>query len=173
MAHHGALETDLRALLTCDPPSMDITQALDSMQRLKRARGFIDRLEADITSRVDSLHAAGRSAPVADVLSRSQGVSSKEAQRRERRAKALDEAPAFGEALGSGTVSAEHADVLATVTTKLGDDVRSEFFSRQDALVERAATQSPEQFAKHCRSVLDRIAADGGVSRNERQRNDT
>lgn len=164
---------DLQAAVACDPTGLGTSQAIDLLQGLKRLRGFLDRVEADVAARVAALHAAGKSAPAADVLARSQGVSSREAGRRERRSKVLDEAPTFGDALASGRVNAEHADVLATVTAKVPDHVRAELFDRQDALVERASSQSPEQFAKHVRGVLDRLTADDGVERNARQRSET
>ena len=91
----------------------------------------------------------------------------------ERRAKALSNTKAFGEALANGDVSAEHADVLADLTAKVSDSVKAGFFDRDQELLATATTSSPEQFARHCRRVIARLERDQGIERNKQQRRDT
>jgi hypothetical protein len=153
--------------------SLTATEAVAVLDRVRTLRGLLDRVEAEITSRLDQLHSAGRGAPAADVLTRHQHISSTEAHRRERRAKALAQAASFGAALAAGAVAAEHADVLATVTARVDDQVRSEFFAQEASLLEQATGSSPEQFARHCRDVVTRLERDSGLARNEQQRRET
>ena len=103
--------------------------------RVRRLRGLLDSFEAAVSNRLSELHEQGRGAPPADVLSRNAHLSAKEAARRERRAKALANTKAFGEALAKGDVAAEHADVLADLTAKLDDEVKAGFFDRETNLV--------------------------------------
>jgi hypothetical protein len=110
---------------------------------------------------------------VTDVLSRNANVSAKEAARRERRAKALAKTKAFGDALAKGAIAAEHADVLADLTAKVSDTVTTGFFDREHELLAKAASSSPEQFARHCRSVIAKLERDEGLTRNKQQRRDT
>src|SRR5262245_25620494 len=146
----GDPHSELAAVLACRAGSLTASAAVAVLDRVRILRGLLDRVEADVTSRLDQLHAEGHSAPAADVLARNQLVSSSEARRRERRAKALASAASFGDALAAGAVAAEHADVLATVTARVDDDVKTEFFAREVSLLEHATASSPEQFARHC-----------------------
>ena len=164
---------DLAAMLACDVEALGTAEAAAAAGWVRRLRGLIDRFDADLTRRVDRLHADGRSAPVSDVLPRQQNVSAAEARRRERRAKVLERATRFGEALAAGTVGSEHADALANATCKLDDTVAAEFFAREDALLDRASGTTPEQFARHCRDLARRLERDQGLSREQQQRRET
>src|SRR5262245_36012240 len=164
---------DLAAVLACDAWTLGTAEAIAMLARVRSLRGLLDRFEADVTTRVNELYAQGRSVPASDVLSRNGHVSAAEARRRERRAKALERAKSFGDALAAGQVSAEHADALANLTGKLDDTVKDEFFEHEATLLDRATTSSPEQFSRHCRDLITRLERDGGLARNEQQRRDT
>jgi hypothetical protein len=164
---------DLEALLACDASVLGTPEAIEMLRRVRRLRGLLDRSEASLSNRLDTLYNEGKSAPVVDVLARQQNVSAAEARRRERRARALAKAKAFGEALAKGAVAAEHADVLATATAKLDEAVASEFFGHEASLLERASTSSPEHFARHCNELIGRLERQHGIERNERQRRET
>ena len=63
--------------------------------------------------------------------------------------------------------------MLADLTTKVTDEVKAGFFDRDQELLAKATTSSPEQFARHCRSVIARLERDQGIERNKQQRRDT
>jgi len=171
MAHDP--HVDLAAILGCDVATLGAADAVTVLHPVRRLRGLLDQFEASVSNRVSELCDQGRSAPASDVLSRNAHLSAKEAARRERRAKALAKTKAFGEALAKGEVGAEHADVLADITTKLDDEITTGFFEREQELVAKATTSTPEQFARHCRTVIARLERDQGIERNRQQRRDT
>jgi hypothetical protein len=140
---------------------------------VRRLRGLLDRIEADLTNRADELYGAGSGAPATDLLTRNQNVSAAEGRRRQRRAKALAKTKAFGEALADGTVTAEHADALANATAKLDEAVTEQFFGREHELLSRATCTTPEQFARHCNQLATKLERDEGLARNEQQRRET
>ena len=164
---------DLAQILGCDVASLGPADVVTALHPARRLRGLLDNYEASVANRANELYEEGRSAPASDVLSRDGHVSDKEARRRERRAKALGNTKAFGEALTKGDIAAEHADVLADLTAKVTDEVKAGFFDRDQELLAKATTSSPEQFARHCRSVIARLERDQGIERNKQQRRDT
>ena len=165
--------TDLAAVLACDVASRGVAELVSMLAALRRLRGLLDSVEAGVNTRLSELAEHGSAAPAADVLARNAHVSAKEAARRERRAKALANTKAFGEALANGAVTAEHADVLADLTTKLTDTVKASFFDLDDQLATQAAGLSPERFSRHCRNLISRLERDEGIERNQQQRRDT
>ncbi|MFW2334482.1 DUF222 domain-containing protein [Ilumatobacter sp.] len=165
--------TELAALTAVDVSACDVTGAIDLAQRSKLVRGWLDRFDAGLATHLNELYEEGEGAPAADVLVRNEGISAAEARRRERRAKALDDAPSFGDALATGTVTAEHADALANATAKLDDAVKGAFFDREESLLDEASRLTPEKFGRHCRDLVDRITKDQGIERAERQRRQT
>jgi hypothetical protein len=164
---------DLAALLACDVKGLGPADTITNLHRVRRLRGFLDRIEADLTNHSNELYQHGRGAPAADVLSRNQNVSAAEGRRRERRAKSLAKTKAFGEALAQGTVSAEHADALANATAKLDDKLTEQFFEREPELLAKATASTPEQFSRHCRQLATKLERDEGLARNVQQRRDT
>jgi len=164
---------DLAAVLACDVATRGIAELVGLLGSVRRLRGLLDRFEAGVNTRLAELNEQGKGAAPADVMTRTAHLSAKEAARRERRAKALAKTKAFGEALGTGSVTAEHADVLADLTAKLGDSVRDSFFDLDRQLATTAAGLSPERFARHCRSVIAGLERDEGIERNRQQRRDS
>jgi hypothetical protein len=171
MAHDP--QADLASVLGFDVAARGTAELVAVLGAVRRLRGLLDSFEAGVNTRLGVLNAEGRSAPASDVLTRNANVSAKEAARRERRAKALAKARAFGDALAKGSVTAEHADVLADVTAKLDDTVTASFFDCEQELAAKAACLSPERFARHCRTVISNLERDEGIQRNKRQRRDT
>ena len=164
---------DLAALLACDVNGLGPADTITNLHRVRRLRGFLDRIEADLTNHSNELYEDGQGAPAADVLSRNQNVSAAEGRRRERRAKALAKTKAFGEALAEGKVSAEHADALANATAKLDDKLTEQFFEREPDLLAKATASTPEQFSRHCHQLATKLERDEGLARNAQQRRET
>jgi hypothetical protein len=164
---------DLAALLACDVSRLGTADTITNLGRVRRLRGFLDRIEADLSNRTNELYKEGRGAPASDVLSRNQNVSASEGRRRERRAKALAKTKQFGDALAAGQVSAEHTDALANATAKLDDKLTGQFFERESELLAKATSSTPEQFSRHCHELVRRLERDEGLARNAQQRRDT
>src|SRR4029453_11669325 len=141
------LHADLAMIVGCDVAALGTAEAVTMLHCVRRLRGLLDSVEAALSNQLDSLAAQGRCATASDVLSRNAHVSAKEAARRERRAKALANTKAFGEALSKGEIAAEHADVLADLTAKVSDEVKAGLFELESSLLSTATSSSPEQFA--------------------------
>jgi hypothetical protein len=163
----------LQAMLSERVDGFDAERAVEALGDVKVVRGFIDRYEASVTSRLGTLHEQGASAPASDVHTRNSGVSAKEAHRKERRAKALDQAPSMASALADGAIGAEHADALANATIRLDDDVKASFFDHDSDLAKDAGRMTPEEFGKNCRDLIRSLERDAGVERAEQQRRET
>jgi hypothetical protein len=140
---------------------------------VKRVRGWLDAVEARVTTRMRELYETAGAAPAADEHGRHGGVSAAEGKRKERRAETIERAPLFGDALAEGVIGAEHVDVLANATSGLAADVKSELLAKADELVVEAGSMTPEQFGRHCRDQVRQLEADQGIERNTRQRRDT
>lgn len=165
--------TVLRAVLPGDVVVLDETQASEVLGRVRAIRGFLDAYEARVTSHVRALHRSGASAPAADLHTRDGGVSSKEARQKERRAEALEQAPALADKLADGSVTAAHADALANASSRLDDDVKRDLFDHQDALATDAERMTPEEFARSLRDLVRALERDQGIERDRRQRRET
>ncbi len=140
---------------------------------LQLVQGWKDAVEAVTTSRLATLHETAGGAAPADLHTKCGGVSAAEGKRRERRSKAIEQAPSFGDALGSGSIGAEHVDALANATTKLDDEVKDALIDAEEELLAEAQSMSPEQFGRSCRDRARRLEKDQGLERNRRQRRDT
>jgi hypothetical protein len=169
VAPHNALV----ALSGIDTADTDAFGCARLLAGARQVRGWLDAVEAHITSRVTELHDTAGGAPAADLHTRCGGVSSAEGKRKERRSKTIEQAPSFGEALGDGSIGAEHVDALANATTKLDDDTTSQLFDLEDELLADAAAMTPERFGRSCRDRIRRLERDQGMERNQRQRKDT
>ncbi|MFW2335484.1 DUF222 domain-containing protein, partial [Ilumatobacter sp.] len=156
-----------------DIGGFDADQVAGAFERVRIARGFIDHFEAVLTSHAARLHTNGAGAPAADVHTTCGGVSAAEGKRRERRSKTIEEAPAFGEALATGSIGAEHVDALANTTSKLDETVKTALLDREDDLLGDATRMSPERFGRSCRDLARLLERDQGRERNRRQRRDT
>lgn len=163
----------LSTLLPHDVGLLDAEGAATVLGTVKSVRGFLDAYEARVTSRVQSLHADGESAPAADLHTRNGGISSKEAKAKERRAEALEQAPSLADKLAIGEVTSAHADALANATCRLDDDLRRELFDHEAGLATDATRMTPDEFAKDVRDLVRQLERDQGVERDRRQRAET
>jgi hypothetical protein len=149
--------------------SSDLGATVQLTRQARRVRAWLDAFDARVTARVDELHHAGSGVGSEELLNRNAGCSAAEARRRRRRAAALARAQQFADALASGRVGAEHADALANATARADDAVQAEFFAKEASLLDEASRSTPEDFAKHCRHLVDRLERDQGKARAQRQ----
>lgn len=163
----------LAALDTADVAASDDAGCTDLLAAIRKVRGWVDAVEAQVTSRMRVLHATTGAAPPADLHTRCGGVSSAEGKRKERRSEAIEQAPSFGDALAGGAIGAEHVDALANATAKLDEHVREALFGREDELLDDATRMTPERFGRACRDLARRLERDQGSERNRRQRKQT
>ena len=168
-----APHTAVTALSGIELGGADSSTCSGMLGNVRQLRGWLDSVEAQITTRVTELHDTAGGAPAADLHSRCGGVSAAEGKRKERRSKTIEQAPSFGEALGQGAIGAEHVDALANATTKLDEQTTADLLDVEDQLLADAAAMSPEKFGRACRDRIRHLERDQGIERNQRQRNDT
>lgn len=95
--------------------------------------------------------------------------SAEELRRQIRRGKWLRRCEMFAAALQAGTISAEHVDTLAVVLEHVEPHVLADVLADEERLVEVARRMARTPFARYLRDVIDRVRADGGMTRFERQ----
>ena len=141
----------VEALDGADLSAATTANCVDLLRHVRHTRGWLDAVEARITSRMRELAAAASptaDAGVADMHGAVGGVSATEGRRKDRRSKTLDEAPSFGSALATGSIGAEHVDALANALATASDDIKAELLAEQESLLGAAATKTPEEFAR-------------------------
>src|SRR5690606_17653170 len=140
---------------------------------VRRVRGFLDSVEAQVLRRVDELATAGESHGAADTSVRCSGTSSRDAAKLTERAKTLEEADGFDEALAAGAVTGAHVDQLAAVAGTATDQVRESLFDRSEEVLEHAAAHDPARFGRHVRDLARNLSEQAGISRDRQQRANT
>ncbi len=158
----GFRRVDLRAAR-----ADELRGALDNI-RCVRAR--LDRVEAEVARRLETVTGT----PERDVAKGAQR-SNRHGGKVMARAAALAKTPELSDALEAGDLGGEHVDVFAKVLGALEGPVKSQLTEAAPSLIERAATSgsTPEEFAASLHAAAEQIAADGGISRLERQRRAT
>ncbi len=155
-----------RVVLSTATP-VQLRGALDD---IRRVRARFDRVEAEIAGRLKTTSAT----PERDIASSAQR-SNRHGARVLARAAALADTPSLSDALETGSLSGDHVDVFAKVLGALEGEVKSGLANAAPDLIRTAATSgsTPEEFAASLHTTAERIAADGGMSRFERQRRAT
>ncbi len=146
---------------------LQLRRALDD---IRRVRARLDGVEAEIARRLNDTSPT----PERDIA-RSAQRSNRHGARVLARAAALTDTPSFGQALETGELSGDHVDVFTKVLGALEGDVKTGFTDAAPELIRTAASSgsTPEEFAATLHTAAERIAADGGMSRFERQRRAT
>ena len=164
------------ALDGADIATASTGQCVDLLRQVRNARGWLDAVEAQISSRMRDIATTvtpGADAGIADIHGAVGGVSAAEGRKRDRRAKTLDDAPSFSDALAAGQIGAEHVDGLANALATATDDIKADLLAEQSSLLAAATTKTPEEFSRTCRERIRRLERDHGISRNRQQRRDT
>lgn len=148
----AAVEALDRADLAC----ADTAACVALLRDVRRTRGWLDAVEARISSRMRDLStiapdtSSGPAAiAVSDLHSAVGGVSAAEGRRRERRSKTLDEAASFADALEQGRIGAEHVDALANATAGLDASVKTELLADHASLLAAATSKTPGGVPPH------------------------
>ncbi len=129
------------------------------MAAASAVRGWLDAFEVRCARRSRELAAAGTAPPPESLLGTVGRRSGKDAAAVTERDRVCAATHGFEDALANGAVSAGHVDALANVTRRLDDELRAEFFSHEDLLLDAAATLSVDSFERQCRDLsrhLDR-----------------
>ena len=142
-----------------------LTAALRSTTQL---RSFLASAEADLARRL----AAATSFPEA-ALAEVSGETTGQAGKTLDRSKTLADAPALADALDNARVTPGHIDALTRGGKGLEPKQRERLIERVDALADVAASSTIEQFGRRVRNEVNRIIADDGIDRLERQRRQT
>ena len=147
-----------------------IVQLRSVLDDIRRVRARLDGVEAEIARRLK----ATSSTPERDIASSAQR-SNRHGAKVLARAAALADTPSLSEALETGELSGDHVDVFTKVLATLEGDVKTGLTDAAPGLIRTAATSgsTPEEFAANLHATAERIAADGGMSRFERQRRAT
>jgi hypothetical protein len=143
------LRTDVEAL---DRDELDSIVALGS-----RVRGWHDSFDLRCARRAAELQRAGASAGAEAMFNRAGKRSAKEGSTIAERAKLGEQLPAFGHGLAAGEVSVGHLDVLANVRARLDDDTTRRFDEREAELLDFAAHERVDVFARRCRELATQL----------------
>lgn len=173
MSSHTDPIATLTWLAGCDITACDAGRAREVTRKIGAVRGWLDSLEADLACHLNTLYSRGEALPASELFARDANISKAEADKRNRRAEAIANAPSFGEALATGEVNAEHTDALANATAKIDERTRTEFFDHEAELLGKAKAMTPQEFARHCRDEIRRLEKDQGIERLERQKRET
>jgi hypothetical protein len=143
---------------------------IDLLNDIRRVRSQFDLLEAEAFRLLSEVSPT----PEHDVASAARRPA-RHGKAVRRRAETLAAIPALADALRSGNLDGNHVDVYANVVRSQDGPVREELAARAERLVARAVLDqvTPEEFADRLQATADEIAADGGVSRFERQQRAT
>ena len=145
-----------------------------SAAQIKSALVAARQVEAWLAAQVAGLIgqlSAIESFPEASIAETSKGSLGQAGRARERSA-TLSETPSLAAALETGAVTAGHVDAVTRGSRQLDGDQRSTLFERIEALVDVAAAATVGEFDRRVRAEVDRLRADSGEDRLERQRRD-
>ncbi len=153
------LRSALEALLATDPDCLDGEELESVVRHTSEIRSWIDAYEVRCARRSRQLADAGRAQPPESLLGTAGRRSGKDAAAVTERDRVCTSTEQFETALTEGTVSAGHLDALATATRRLDDELRAEFFSHEDLLLEAASIQRVDTFERQCRDLSRHLVA--------------
>jgi hypothetical protein len=161
-------------LLVAEPAERNAEGLAGLVRRSLRVRGWLDAVDARIAGRAAALADEGRGEAAATVLAGGGRRARRDAEAAAARGALCAAMPGLGAALADGTVGAGHVDAVVGAARQLDDDGKAALAEHAEALVEAAASMSPEQFDREVRDLARDLAGDGGLSRHQqlrRQRN--
>jgi hypothetical protein len=142
---------------------------------MKRLRSVIDGRLVDIVRRIEEttgeIGTHERGIPEVELIAHG-GMTKREATDVLKRVLVIEEAPAVGEALAAGDLSAGHVDAISRAM-KIAGDSRDAFLGLLPDLVESASVMSVPEFTVEVTKAAKGVVTDGGLSTFEDQRRST
>jgi hypothetical protein len=147
--------------------AIDLRGVLDDVRGL-RAR--LDGIEVEVARRLSET-----SGTAERDVARSAQRANRHGAKVMARAAAIQNVPSLGDALSSGELGGDHVDAFAKVLGSLDGPTKEGLTEAASAIVASAAASgsTPDEFAATLNAAAQKIAADGGMSRFERQRRAT
>lgn len=153
------LRAAVEALLVTDPDCLDGGELTAMVAASSAVRSWLDAFEVRCARRSRELAAAGTAPPPESLLGTAGRRSGKDAAAVTERDRVCRATHDFEDALANGAVSAGHLDALANATRRLDEELRDEFFSHEDLLLETAANSSVDSFERQCRDLSRHLVA--------------
>jgi hypothetical protein len=147
-------------LESVDIDSLMSADARAVLHDLAQVRGWAEVMLAGVAHRLEQLQESGQGGDAKREVTRSMRSSSRDAERAMARGRRIAKQPELGASLSQGAISAEHIDVIASVTANLNEEQRAEFDRRSGHLDAIARAESPERFRRHVQNVVDQIVTD-------------
>ena len=143
-----------------------------ALQQVCTLQQWIDNCKVALTRKLQVLATTTPRIQPQQVLASAANISRIDAFREVSRAKTLGAFPQLEQAFEQGRIGSAHIDAVARATHQLTEDEKAKLASRSDWLNNVATHATPDNFARAVKSEVERIHADGGVTRLERQRRD-
>lgn len=143
-----------------------------ALQQVCTLQQWVDNCKVALTRKLQVLATTTPRIQPQQVLASAANISRIDAFREVSRAKTLGAFPQLEQAFEQGRIGSAHIDAVARATHQLTEDEKAKLASRSDWLNNVAAHATPDNFARAVKSEVERIHADGGVTRLERQRRD-
>lgn len=143
-----------------------------ALQQVCTLQQWVDNCKVALTRKLQILATTTPRIQPQQVLASAANISRMDAFREVSRAKTLGAFPQLEQAFEQGRIGSAHIDAVARATHQLTEDEKAKLASRSDWLNNVATHATPDNFARAVKSEVERIHADGGVTRLERQRRD-
>ena len=143
-----------------------------ALQQVCTLQQWVDNCKVALTRKLQILATTTPRIQPQQVLASAANISRMDAFREVSRAKTLGAFPQLEHAFEQGRIGSAHIDAVARATHQLTEDEKAKLASRSDWLNNVATHATPDNFARAVKSEVERIHADGGVTRLERQRRD-
>ena len=143
-----------------------------ALQQVCTLQQWVDNCKVALTRKLQVLATTTPRIQPQQVLASAANISHMDAFREVSRAKTLGAFPQLEQAFEQGRIGSAHIDAVARATHQLTEDEKAKLASRSDWLNNVATHATPDNFARAVKSEVERIHADGGVTRLERQRRD-
>ena len=141
---------------------------LEAVAQVRAVRAWLDGIEVSL----------GRQLVACDSLPEAKLAEASRSTRRRvddliRRGQTTDAAPGLADAMSTGDVGGEHVDIIGRALAGANTEVAAGLLDQIDELIPIAAASNPDEFARAVRRRVQRLEADEGVSRLERQQRNT
>lgn len=143
-------------------PTAALEEALVAARELS---GWIEARQAHVVRRLN----AATSFPEATIADAAK-TSVAHATRTTERAATLAHTPALADRLDDGAITAAHVDAVTRCAKSLPEADRRHLLDRADTLADVAAAATVDEFTRRLRREVQRLRADNGERRLERQR---